>query len=250
VCPICGEKTDGNFGLHLRRAHGEATFREAILAAKKRGMPDKEIGLLYGISFNALEQIITEAYGVNVSALTRPRRIKHWSPKDFAEETTTVWSFRRRGDWATHDGRYRGNWSPYIPREVSIGTEEGLPPAELKGDAATLVYFPPPTGLEDEQMIAAYTAALCQAATSVLEKTVAGSFLAVDIKDLRLGETLHPLGLEVWESLSRIEHLALKEIVILVPEGERGRKQTETQAGFLDIIHRYLIVYRIRHQGL
>jgi hypothetical protein len=41
-------------------------------------------------------------------------------PKNFKEETTTVWSFKQRGDWATHDGRYRGNWSPYIPRNVIL----------------------------------------------------------------------------------------------------------------------------------
>jgi len=41
-------------------------------------------------------------------------------PKDFKEETTTVWSFKQRGNWATHDGRYRGNWSPYIPRNVIL----------------------------------------------------------------------------------------------------------------------------------
>jgi DNA modification methylase len=39
-------------------------------------------------------------------------------PKDYAYETETVWSFPNRGDWATHVGNYRGNWSPYIPRNL------------------------------------------------------------------------------------------------------------------------------------
>ena len=38
----------------------------------------------------------------------------------FAPETTTVWSFPDRGDWATHAGNYRGNWSPYIPRNLIL----------------------------------------------------------------------------------------------------------------------------------
>ncbi|MCD6519436.1 MAG: methyltransferase domain-containing protein [Anaerolineae bacterium] len=83
-------------------------------------MSDSEIGERYGISFSTLERIITEAYGANVSVLKRPKRIKRWQPTHFHEETTTVWSFKQRGNWATHDGRYRGNWSPYIPRNVIL----------------------------------------------------------------------------------------------------------------------------------
>ena len=29
-----------------------------------------------------------------------------------------MWSFPERGNWATHSGKYRGNWSPYIPRNL------------------------------------------------------------------------------------------------------------------------------------
>jgi DNA modification methylase len=38
--------------------------------------------------------------------------------KDYKFETETVWSFLNRGDWATHIGNYRGNWSPFIPRNL------------------------------------------------------------------------------------------------------------------------------------
>lgn len=33
-------------------------------------------------------------------------------------EATTVWSFPERGDWATHNAGYRGNFAPQIPRNV------------------------------------------------------------------------------------------------------------------------------------
>lgn len=39
-------------------------------------------------------------------------------PENFELETNTVWAFPNRGKWATHDAKYRGNWSPYIPRNV------------------------------------------------------------------------------------------------------------------------------------
>jgi DNA modification methylase len=47
-------------------------------------------------------------------------------PKDYKPERDTVWSFPDRGDWATHKGDYRGNWSPYIPRNLILRyTEPG-----------------------------------------------------------------------------------------------------------------------------
>lgn len=41
-------------------------------------------------------------------------------PENFELETNTVWSFPNRGKWATHNAKYRGNWSPYIPRNVIL----------------------------------------------------------------------------------------------------------------------------------
>lgn len=35
-------------------------------------------------------------------------------------EPTSIWSFPERGDWATHSGKYRGNWSPYVPRNIIL----------------------------------------------------------------------------------------------------------------------------------
>jgi DNA modification methylase len=50
----------------------------------------------------------------------RPHRIEKYAPDGFALETTTVWSFPDRGDWATHRGDYRGNWAPQIPRNLIL----------------------------------------------------------------------------------------------------------------------------------
>lgn len=35
-------------------------------------------------------------------------------------QTTTIWSFPDRGNWATHKGDYRGNWSPHIPKNLIL----------------------------------------------------------------------------------------------------------------------------------
>jgi DNA modification methylase len=37
---------------------------------------------------------------------------------NFTPEFTTVWSFPERGNWATHNGGYRGNFAPQVPRNL------------------------------------------------------------------------------------------------------------------------------------
>lgn len=120
LCPICHTAVEEWLGEHIRSAHGEQALERAIINAKRAGMPDVQIGQRFGVTLKQLEQLITRTYGVNVSALGPAKRIKCWEPPQFRPETTTVWSFKQRGNWATHDGRYRGNWSPYIPRNIII----------------------------------------------------------------------------------------------------------------------------------
>jgi DNA modification methylase len=105
---------------HLRFSHGEKEIESAIIADKNRGLSDIEIGRKYGITYRYLEKVIRKVTGVSVSVLSVEKKIKSLYPKDFKEETTTVWSFKSRGNWATHSGEYRGNWSPYIPRNVIL----------------------------------------------------------------------------------------------------------------------------------
>lgn len=41
-------------------------------------------------------------------------------PENFEIEATTVWSFPKRGAWATHHPKFRGNWAPQIPRNLIL----------------------------------------------------------------------------------------------------------------------------------
>ena len=38
----------------------------------------------------------------------------------FELETNTVWSFPNRGKWATHDAKYRGNFSPFVAKNIIL----------------------------------------------------------------------------------------------------------------------------------
>lgn len=64
-----------------------------------------------------------------------------WAPENFELEMTTHWSFPKRGDWATHDAKWRGNWSPYIPRNILLrySKERDLVLDQFAGGGTTLV---------------------------------------------------------------------------------------------------------------
>ena len=64
-----------------------------------------------------------------------------WEPENFELEMTTHWSFPQRGDWATHDAKWRGNWSPYIPRNIILrySKEKDLILDQFAGGGTTLV---------------------------------------------------------------------------------------------------------------
>ena len=69
------------------------------------------------------------------------KKITKWEPENFELEMTTHWSFPQRVDWATHDAKWRGNWSPYIPRNVILRySKEGeLVLDQFAGGGTTLV---------------------------------------------------------------------------------------------------------------
>jgi DNA modification methylase len=67
--------------------------------------------------------------------------ISKWEPTDFKLETSSIWSFPERGDWATHDSKYRGNWSPYVPRNILLrySKEKDWVLDQFAGGGTTLV---------------------------------------------------------------------------------------------------------------
>jgi len=62
-------------------------------------------------------------------------------PNNFELETTTVWSFPKRGSWATHDSKFRGNWAPQIPRNLILrySKKQDLVLDQMCGCGTTLI---------------------------------------------------------------------------------------------------------------
>ncbi|WP_084758031.1 DNA methyltransferase [Defluviitalea phaphyphila] len=123
-CIFCGNKLYKKEYLeHLYNEH-VYQFEEIInyiVELNNKGYSIKEIkeyvNLPEQFLFNKLETLREDG---GIYSIKKPLRIATWEPKDFALEATTVWSFPDRGKWATHSGKYRGNWSPYIPRNIIL----------------------------------------------------------------------------------------------------------------------------------
>lgn len=97
------------------------SLSQKIITDKKNGLSDRKIGNKHGVNYKFIEKVITKSTGINIADLSNyKKKIKELSPKNFNLEKTTVWSFKSRGSWATHNGNYRGNWSPYIPRNIIL----------------------------------------------------------------------------------------------------------------------------------
>jgi len=67
--------------------------------------------------------------------------LANMKPDTFELETGTLWSFKERGKWASHNGNYRGNWSPYIPRNIILrySREGDIVLDQFVGSGTTLI---------------------------------------------------------------------------------------------------------------
>ncbi len=124
MCIICSKKLSTTEYLeHLKTSH-LSYYEElcgTILTLNNLGTPIAEIANELGLSQKIInENIALMMESESEYSVSKPLNIKEWEPTDFRMEATTVWSFKDRGKWATHSGKYRGNWSPYIPRNLIL----------------------------------------------------------------------------------------------------------------------------------
>ena len=69
-------------------------------------------------------EVVVEGTRIKLEPMPVKRLVP--SPEELTDVSTTVWSFPRRGSWATHRGDYRGNWPPQMARAlILMYTERG-----------------------------------------------------------------------------------------------------------------------------
>lgn len=123
-CEICFQKiSSNNYINHLNKCH-PIFYKELlknIISFNNNGMTISKISE----SLNQTKKFISDNLNLIMESkefydVKKPLNIKKWEPDKFKLETTTIWNFKDRGNWATHNGKYRGNWSPYIPRNLIL----------------------------------------------------------------------------------------------------------------------------------
>ncbi|ABB15480.1 TRM11 family SAM-dependent methyltransferase [Carboxydothermus hydrogenoformans] len=126
-CKYCGEKINKTeYPVHLELLHPEV-YQNLVVAIKRdyeKGNSIKEIANNYFVTQKFIKEVVKHSQSLlkeeekNYTPVNNKPRT--WAPENFSLETTTVWSFPDRGSWATHSGKYRGNWSPFIPRNIIL----------------------------------------------------------------------------------------------------------------------------------
>lgn len=128
---FCGEICHQTITPHIRRAHPKEweDWSRDFVRLRNSGIPPsliiqsyktKDGKLLFTSSVveRAIRRIVEEQ---KAQLKILPKlKIDKWKPSSFGLERTTVWDFRKRGEWAVHQNDYRGNWPPMVPRNLIL----------------------------------------------------------------------------------------------------------------------------------
>ena len=130
VC-FCGQHIKRSIVPHMKKHHALEWTRwvETFVELRRHGMSLKKImrlfhsknGLLL-FSWTVVDRAIRSFVEEGKVEYSPPpiRSVKTWEPLDFELETTTIWDFPIRGNWAVHLGDYRGNWPPQMVRNIIL----------------------------------------------------------------------------------------------------------------------------------
>lgn len=203
-------------------------------------------------------------------------------PNNFKLESTTVWSFPDRGSWATHSGKYRGNWSPYVPRNLILrysnpgewildqfmGSGTTLVEAKLLGRnaSATELHFikdnhidficthPPyaniikySKGIEGDVSLLGvdeFLAEMKKVAKESFRVLKKGKICAIMIGDIRKHGKVIPLGFRTMECFLQ-EGFVNKEIIIKEQHNCHSMAYWEKRSNsFFLLAHEYIFVFQ------
>lgn len=121
---FCGKICKISILPHLRKDHPRKweKWRLDFVRLKNKGWSYKRIMWKYRAIFtwSVIEKEIRRVVEEGKASLEigEKQKITRWKPADSSLETTTLWDFPRRGNWATHTSEYRGNWPPKLPRNL------------------------------------------------------------------------------------------------------------------------------------
>lgn len=125
-CCYCNHLVTRSLPVHLRKHHPDKwnIWCNHFLKLNQLGYTTRQIMMLYSrlFTFKVIEKEmkrVSEEHKVPLTTI-RSRHSQGLQPSNFKRERTTVWRFNKRGAWAVHDGYYRGNWAPQVPRNLIL----------------------------------------------------------------------------------------------------------------------------------
>jgi DNA modification methylase len=128
---FCGATLNQTIIPHIKQTHPKEweKWSRDFVRLRNKGIPANSIiqnyktkagNLLFTTSVveRAIRRIVEEQKA-QLRILPKPK-IDKWKPSSFSLQRTTVWDFRKRGEWAVHQNEYRGNWPPMVPRNLIL----------------------------------------------------------------------------------------------------------------------------------
>lgn len=122
-CPYCHESFKRTIIYHLKRKHSKEwqQWQMDMLEMYNEGLSSVEIAreCYFLFSWSLVEKEIVKLSEKCGIAIAPPlnRSIKEWNSSNELQRTT-VWKFEKRGTWAVHEGKYRGNYPPQVPNDI------------------------------------------------------------------------------------------------------------------------------------
>lgn len=125
LCPYCSKQLKKTIVQHMKKEHKAVWFAWSLdfVQLFNQGYSLKQIMKKYNtlFSWTVIAQEIIKTAEENKIKLAPPMlKFGSWEPQVFNPEVTTVWEFPKRGDWCVHNGSYRGNWAPQVPRNIIL----------------------------------------------------------------------------------------------------------------------------------
>jgi DNA modification methylase len=124
-CPYCKSDVKHSIVPHMRKCHQNIWLEWCFdfVRLYNEGYSLKRIMKRYNTLFSwtvIAREIFRTAEENKIRLAPSLPKVNPWEPTTFRKESTTLWQFPKRGTWFVHNGRYRGNWAPQVPRNIIL----------------------------------------------------------------------------------------------------------------------------------
>lgn len=174
-----------------------------------------------------------------------------WQPENFELQMNTVWSFPNRGNWATHDAKYRGNWSPHIhcgdARKLTFVQDASIDFICTHPPYANIIQYSENNENDLSHLpVKPFLEQMTHVASESYRALKKDKFCAILMGDTRKNGHVVPMSFEVMK-IFEATGFRLKEIVIKQQHNCKATGYWKTNSikyNFLLLAHEYLFIFK------